>query len=70
MMAQLAVNGGMTMEEVGDLTWDEVNDIYDYWDVHPPVAFLMEAQVGYKPTEKKKATKESLSQVMSEFGGG
>ena len=70
MFGQIMANTGMTAEEVGEMTWDDVNDLYDYWEVHPPMGLLMEAFVGFKPVEKKKATKETLRGLMAEFGGG
>lgn len=69
MFGQIMTNTGMTAEEVGELTWDEVQDLYDYWELHPPMSLLLEGFVGFKSPEKKKATKESLREVMAQFGG-
>jgi hypothetical protein len=70
MFGQLMANTGMTAEEIGEMTWDDAYDLYDYWDIHPPMSLLIEAQVGYRPAEKKKATKQSLKELAAEFGGG
>ena len=69
MFGQVMANTGMTAEEVGELTWDDIMDLYDYWREHPPMSLLMEGFVGYKAPEVKKVTKDSLRKLAAEFGG-
>lgn len=49
LFGRLQTDAGYTPAQIRDLTFDEVERLFEYWQTYPPVRDLVAAAVGYKP---------------------
>lgn len=50
---RLVTDGGYKLHEIDELTFEDVEPLFAHWRKHPPLRFLAEAWMGFKPAEDK-----------------
>lgn len=43
------------------LTWQDVSELSDYWQDHPPVQWMVQAYLGIKPKEAQSLSVDQLN---------
>lgn len=69
---RLATDGGFSHAEISEMTLDDCEPYFAHWKRHPPLRFLAEAWLGYKPPDdapKQYATAEDMRRIMEMTGG-
>lgn len=52
------------------MTFEDLDDIYEYWKTNnPPVGMMVAAYLGIKKEVKRVRSKDDLRKLAAEFGG-
>jgi hypothetical protein len=67
----IATATGWTFAEIDQLTLWEVNELFDYWQDHPPTHVLVGAYLlkGQKHQRSSRGQLDELSRLVGSFGG-